>query len=180
EEILSLEKAYISLERGSMSIRHGKTAAARRTLRLTTESRDILARRLADNSSSKWVFPSRKRPAKPIGKLQGSHEKALELTRICKECGRLQMEHTKHGCKFQPSAKRLEFVLYDFRHTFATRAAESGMPIATLAAILGHADLRSITKYVHVGQEAKDIAMAEFEQKTIAAQAAMEKWQAIQ
>ena len=31
----------------------------------------------------------------------------------------------------------------------ATRAAESGMPPATLAAILGHADLRSVHKLRH-------------------------------
>jgi hypothetical protein len=43
------------------------------------------------------------------------------------------------------------------------------MPIATLAAILGHADLRSVMKYVHIRQEAQDRAMAEFEQKTLAA-----------
>jgi len=49
----------------------------------------------------------------------------------------------------------MAFVLYDFRHTFATRAAEAGMPVATLASILGHGDLRSVTKYVHVRQEAQ-------------------------
>jgi site-specific recombinase XerD len=31
--------------------------------------------------------------------------------------------------------------------------------VATLAAILGHADLRSVIKYVHVRQEAMDRAM---------------------
>ena len=57
-------------------------------------------------------------------------------------------------------------MIYDLRHTFATRAAESGMPVATLAAILGHADLRSVMKYVHVRQDAQDRAMAAFEQST--------------
>jgi hypothetical protein len=39
--------------------------------------------------------------------------------------------------------------------------------VATLAKILGHADLRSVMKYVHVRQEAQDRAMAAFEQSTI-------------
>jgi hypothetical protein len=56
------------------------------------------------------------------------------------------------------------FVLYDFRHTFATRAAEHGMPVAALARILGHGDLRSVTKYVHVRQEAQDRAMEDFDE----------------
>jgi hypothetical protein len=63
-------------------------------------------------------------------------------------------------------ASRVGFVIYDFRHTFATRAAESGMPVATLAKILGHSDLRSVMKYIHIRQDAQDRAMEAFEQYT--------------
>lgn len=42
-----------------------------------------------------------------------------------------------------------EFVIYEFRHTFATRFGEAvGDPIA-LAAILGHANLKTVMKYCH-------------------------------
>ena len=41
------------------------------------------------------------------------------------------------------------------------------MPVASLAAILGHADLRSVMRYVHVRQEAQDRAMLDFEKTTI-------------
>jgi integrase len=42
-----------------------------------------------------------------------------------------------------------EFVLYEFRHTFATRFGEKvGDPIA-LAAILGHANLKMVMRYCH-------------------------------
>src|SRR5262249_43787537 len=42
-----------------------------------------------------------------------------------------------------------EFVLYEFRHTFATRFGEAvGDPIA-LATILGHANLKTVMKYCH-------------------------------
>jgi hypothetical protein len=37
------------------------------------------------------------------------------------------------------------------------------MPPSTLAAILGHADLRSIGKYIHVRQEAMDEAMRDLD-----------------
>lgn len=47
----------------------------------------------------------------------------------------------------------MDFVLYDFRHTFATRMAERGMDVATLAAILGHANLRTVMRYVHLSKE---------------------------
>jgi hypothetical protein len=49
----------------------------------------------------------------------------------------------------------------------ATRAAESGMEVATLAAILGRADLRSVMKYVHVRQESQDREMELFEARNI-------------
>jgi len=54
-------------------------------------------------------------------------------------------------------------VIYDFRHTFATRKAESRLPVATLTAILGHADLRGVMKYAPVRQDATDRAMEQFE-----------------
>jgi len=41
------------------------------------------------------------------------------------------------------------------------------MPVATLAAILGHADLRSVMKYVHVRQESQDREMELFEARNI-------------
>jgi len=46
-------------------------------------------------------------------------------------------------------------VIYDWRHTFATRAANGGMSLGTLARILGHNSLRSVTKYVHPAGSAR-------------------------
>ena len=46
-------------------------------------------------------------------------------------------------------ASGTSFVLYDLRHTFATRMVESGCDLPTLAAILGHSSLRMVMKYVH-------------------------------
>ena len=46
------------------------------------------------------------------------------------------------------------FVLYDLRHTFATRAIRSKkVDLPQLAAILGHDGIRSVMKYVHLNQE---------------------------
>ena len=121
EEAMRLRPEDVDLERGTVRIERGKTKAARRALRLRAETKDILARRVA--AGKKWLFPG-KNPDHPISKLNCPHNRTL------KDSG-------------------VSFVLYDLRHTFATRAAEAGVPLATLAAILGHNNLRSVTKYVH-------------------------------
>ena len=54
---------------------------------------------------------------------------------------------------------QLNFVLYDLRHTFATRAAEAGMDLAALAGILGHGSLRMVLKYIHIQQDHMDAEM---------------------
>lgn len=168
EEILDLEAGDIDLQSGKLTIRHGKSNAAKRTLRLTAESREICARRViaATALATRWVFPGKVAGTR-LAKLNGRHGDILDTLAICK-CGHARRQHPKAGkcacgCADFTEASRLAFVIYDFRHTFATRAAETGMPVATLAAILGHADLRSVMKYVHVRQEAQDRAMADFE-----------------
>jgi integrase len=149
-----------------MTIRQGKSRAAQRQLKLTFESREICSRRMA--GGSRWLFPG-KTPGSRLTKLNGPHVRVLDNLAMC-QCGSRRLDHEKGkgkgpgGCAKFIEASRLAFVIYDFRHTFATRAAESGMFLATLAAILGHADLRSIMRYVHVRQEAQDRAMVAFEE----------------
>jgi len=58
----------------------------------------------------------------------------------------------------------LSMVMYDLRHTFATRAVERGVDLPKLAAILGHANLRSIMRYVHVSAQHIADGMRTFEQ----------------
>ena len=55
-------------------------------------------------------------------------------------------------------------VIYDMRHTFARRFANAKNSRATLATILGPANLRSVMKYVHVDQAESDRAMLELDQ----------------
>jgi integrase len=141
EEVTSLLQADVDLERGQVSIRKGKSAAARRTLDLTPESKSILARRL--DNKSKWVFPSKRRPGKAIARLNRGHDA------VC-------AENAKKG------RAALSFVLYDWRHSFATKMAQAGVDLSTLAAILGHASIRLVQKYVHISAEHKKAAMVKY------------------
>ena len=60
DEVTSLAKADVDLERRRMFIRRGKSRAARRKLDLTAESCRILAERMA--GASQWIFPSSRNP----------------------------------------------------------------------------------------------------------------------
>jgi len=130
EEFLELEKRNVDLMNRWLYVANGKTRAAKRRLKLTTESVTILSSRI-QSGPGPFVFPSPKDPQRHRGPTWRVHGEVLEAT-----------------CHKNP----LSFVIYDFRHTFATRAAADGMPLATLAAILGHSrnSLRCVMKYVHV------------------------------
>jgi integrase len=135
DEITRRRPEEINLEGPTMQIVSGKSRAARRNLRLHAESVEILAPRVS--KGGKWIFPGKK-PGEALTKLNGAHAKVLQAT-------------------------GLRFVLYDLRHTFATRMAESGCQLATLAAILGHANLRSISKYVHPSEKEQHAAMESYQ-----------------
>jgi integrase len=150
DEVTSLRKADVDLDRGQLKITGGKSPAARRTLDLTSESRAILARRMSGDS--KWIFPSSRNPGQHITRLNGAHD------RVCAAGSKAGIEFT--------------FVLYDFRHTFATRLAQAGIDLATLAAILGHSSIRLVQRYVHPTAEHKRSAMLHYDEILRAAEKA--------
>lgn len=132
EEALEIRKDCVDWSAGRLQIVQGKTPAARRSLLMSPVTREILAKRMAGVGD--WCFPSPRYSGRPASKLNGQHDKALA------KCG-------------------LSFVLYDLRHTFATRAAEAGMDLATLAAVLGHSSLRVVERYVHPTRGHQDESM---------------------
>ena len=142
EEVTCLRKEDIDLVRGQMRIRNGKSAAAKRTLDLTSESRQIFARRIG--GLSPWIFPSKRSPGQPVSRLNGAHDRVCATALQDGIC--------------------LAFVLYDFRHTFATRMAQAGIDLATLAAILGHSSIRIVQRYVHPTAEHKRSAMLRYDE----------------
>jgi integrase len=134
EEILSMRPDDVDFERNVMRV-SGKTRAGRRELDLemTSESAAILRRRT--ENADKWLFPSPRKPGRHIVKLNGAH------IQTCLDA-------------------RVSFVLYDLRHTFATRQlTEVGTDLGTVADLLGHSGLRVVAKYIHPRAKSKSEAM---------------------
>ena len=137
DEVLHLSPADVDLAAGRATVRRSKTRAGQRTITLTAESRSILARRIA-------AMP----PDCP---------REMTLWR-CSASG-LAKQHWR-----ALKAAGVEFVPYDLRHTFATRMAQHGCDLATLAAILGHASIRLVQRYVHPTAEHQAQAMRAYDQ----------------
>jgi integrase len=111
---------FASARYGTLSVREGKTAAARRTLPMTARVRCILeARHLSTGCSAPgWIFPSQDSKSGHIthASLRKAHQKALKMSKV------------------RP------FLLYSLRHSFATRLATSpSMDAGTLCKIMGWA-----------------------------------------
>lgn len=159
EELLGLRHSDVDLLNRKLRIQRGKTKATTPTLTLTQESIQISARRL--NNGSRCVFPSPKCPGPPIRRLNSQHDAVL-----------YKLNHVKVGgeSKGKPAEEQVQFVLYDFRHTFATRLAEKGVDLPSIAAILGHSGLRIVGRYVHPTAQHLEEAMLRYDAGLLEAQ----------
>jgi integrase len=63
-----------------------------------------------------------------------------------------QFDRAKHTAGLQ------DFRFHDLRHTVATRLADNGVDIFTIASILGHSDIRTTWRYTHASDRARRAA----------------------
>jgi len=115
---------------GVIHVRQGKTASAQRSVPLTPRAAEVLHRRkreaAAKPKKSVFVFPGAGNSGHIIS-LQHPHEGAIA------------------------DAKLDTFEFYCWRHTFGTRAAQSGMDRFTLARLMGHSSPAVAGRYyIHV------------------------------
>lgn len=69
-----------------------------------------------------------------------------------------------HLYKLCDEAGIKRFCMHALRHTYATRAIESGMPPKVLQKLLGHASIQTtMDRYVHVADDSLNRAVQQFE-----------------
>ncbi len=139
EEVYRLKREDVHLAEGYLRVPFGKTRAARRTIPLNREARVLLASRLGKLGTGVYVFPSKREPGRPMGLVSNTHARTVKRAGLA------------------------PFRLYDLRHTFATRAVQSGMDLPTLAKILGHSKINMVLRYAHPTPEHERLAMSKME-----------------
>jgi integrase len=143
EEVYRIQPSDIELAADRLHVRRGKTKAAKRRIRLTAAAKFILTERL-QKCEGPYLFPHADDLGKPVPKVNNAHDRAVK------------------------SSKVAPFRLYDLRHTWATRAAESGIDLVTLAATLGHSKINMVLRYAHPTQAHQTAAMKKMEHYVLA------------
>ncbi len=140
---LACRDVRVNVEKPYLIVKDGKTKAARRTVPLSRRAAGVLARRLA-GSTGRFIFAGGrggKDPDKPAVKFNNAHYGTLRRSKIDSS----NRSGTEGVC-----------TLYSFRHTFATRFLERRPgDLLTLAALLGHSNLRMVMRYAHPSDEHK-------------------------
>jgi integrase len=139
EEVFRIRVENIDFAARTIFNPFGKTKAARRTVTMTEAVWTALKRR-AKTAKGSYVFPSKKHTDRPIASVRKAHNAAIRRAAI-----------------------KQHFVLYDLRHTFATRAVAAGVDLPTLSAMLGHTSITMTMRYVHPAAEQKRLAAAKLE-----------------
>jgi integrase len=147
EEVYRIERENIHLGEGYLFNPIGKTKAAKRKITLTTTAADVLRARLT-SAKGRYLFPHEKDADKPMLKVNNAHSGAVRRSNL------------------------RYFRLYDLRHTWATRAAMSGIDLVTLAAMLGHSRIQMVLRYAHPTEQHQAQAMRKLEEFNAAKQMA--------
>ena len=151
----------------------GKTKNAVRDVPLTAKAKDVLTARVS-KARGDYIFPLRRGKASATNPLKDG----LDWTRPMVEL------HPAHYAALGKSNIVARFQVYDLRHTYGTRAIEGGTDPLTLMRLMGHADLKTTSRYVHLSKRhladaqkrieeyraAREIAEAEARHQTEAVQ----------
>ena len=127
-ELFPLKWADVDLTAGVLHVRQGKTDSAQRSLPLTPRVAEVLERRkrAAEVKDSAFVFAGAGISGH-VTSMQHPHKAAIEAAGLD------------------------TFEFYCWRHTFGTRAAQSGMDRFTLARLMGHSSPSVAARYyIHV------------------------------
>ncbi len=133
EEVHRIRRENVHIEQGCVFNPFGKTKATRRKVPLSEIASAVLSKRL-EKANGDFLFPGRSTDG-PIVKVNAAHTATLKRDKVA------------------------PFRLYDLRHTWATRMAQAGVDLVTVATMLGHSRVEMLMRYPHPTEEHQFAAM---------------------
>jgi integrase len=138
EEVYRIRPENVHISQGHLFNPYGKTKSSQEARSFDFGSQ-VRSRRRID-SAEVYLFPCETDDTRPIPKVNNAHDRAIR------------------DSKLEP------YRLYDLRHTWATRAAMSGIDLVTLAAMLGHSRIQMVLRYATQPKNTSTQAMERLEQ----------------
>ncbi len=148
-----------------------KTQNSYRTIPLTDKAYEIL-KTMYDSRTDRKESPLLSQTLEYIDRRTGTTARLVmhDLVFINWRTGEpaKNSSYDTHLYKLCDEAGIARFCMHALRHTYATRAIESGMQPKVLQSLLGHASIKTtMDRYVHVTDESLDLAVRQFERNRV-------------
>ena len=179
-DAIDFEKRTLTVNK-TLELRHGeqywragspKTQHSYRTIPLTDQAYEIL-KGIWDSRPEQKESPTLDKTLEYIDRRTGVSSRLVmrDLVFINWRTGEpaKNSSYDTHLYKLCDEAGIKHFCMHALRHTYATRAIESGMQPKVLQKLLGHASIKAtMDRYVHVTAESLDYAIKQFQQNGVA------------
>lgn len=176
-EVMALKWEDVDLEAGTLRVREGKTAAARRSVDLPDTAVELLreqARSLTEGGSSAADVDGAKSPAGPrghhesVGERQGWQPPSVSAPVFPNNRGDHMDGHNFLNRWFLPATRAVGLdgvTFHSLRHSFISMMAASGAHPSLIAAQVGHSDGGALVlkRYRHLFPQEGKAAAARFD-----------------